>query len=63
MDVPQIYHPISGIPVMTKLLEILVYDQLSPYLEENNLLSRSQFGFRTVQSTIDAIYMLLPEYI
>ena len=45
------YRPISVIPAIAKVIEKLVYRQLSTYLENNNLLDESQFGFRKGRST------------
>ena len=43
------YRPISVIPVVSKVLEKLVYDQLYHYLNDNKLLSSCQSGFRSLQ--------------
>ena len=40
------YRPISLLPQPGKILEKLIHTQLSTYLEENELLSQNQFGFR-----------------
>ena len=53
------YRPISLLPLPGKILEKLVHTQLSHYLEENDLLSSSQFGFRKQRSTTHAISQLL----
>ena len=45
------YRPISLLPILSKILEKLVYNQLVSYLESNNLLSDHQFGFRSKRST------------
>ena len=45
------YRPISILPVISKIAEKLVYQQLIQYLESNKLLSKSQFGFRQNRST------------
>ena len=49
------YRPISVIPVVSKVLEKFVYDQLYHYLNDNKLLSSCQSGFRSLQSTITAL--------
>ena len=40
------YRPISILPAVTKVMEQIIHDQLINYLETNNLISDSQFGFR-----------------
>ena len=40
------YRPISLLPVISKVLEKVVFDQLYNYLDKNNLLYKSQYGFR-----------------
>ncbi len=49
------YRPISIVPVISKVLEKLVVEQLMNYLEKNNLLNPKQFGFRPKHSTEMAI--------
>ena len=49
------YRPISILPVLSKVFERVVHRQLYIYLEENNLLSKNQFGFRTRSSTQHAV--------
>jgi hypothetical protein len=46
------YRPISLLSSFSKILEKIVANRLCSYLESYNLLSRSQFGFRTGHSTI-----------
>ena len=45
------YHPISVIPAISKVIEKLVYNRLSMYLENNNLLHNGPFGFHKGCST------------
>ena len=45
------YHPISALPVLSKVLEQIVHSQLNDYLKANNLLWKYQFGFREKRST------------
>ena len=40
------YRPISVLPTVSKLMERVVYNQLSEYLEQKGLLSESQYGFQ-----------------
>ena len=45
------FRPISVLPVISKNFETVICDQLSPYLESNNLLCPQQFGFTKNSST------------
>ena len=51
--------PISLLPQPGKVLEKLVHGHLVSYLEDQNLLSRYQYGFQRNRSTIGVIYKLL----
>ena len=53
------YRPISILPTLSKILEKIVHEQLSSYLEENKLLWNMQFGYRTKRSTEGAITLFL----
>jgi len=56
------FRPISILPVFLKILEKIVYAQLSKYMFMNNYINERQFGFKTGQST--TTYMLeLMDYI
>ena len=46
------YRPISILPVMSKVLEMIVNEQLRIYLEHNNLLCPTQYGFRNNNNNI-----------
>jgi len=46
------YRPISIISIFAKILEKIVKNRLIIFLEENNLLSKNQFGFRKGPGTI-----------
>ena len=52
---PMNYRPISVTPALSKLFEKLLFRQLSKYLNDNNVLSQTQFGFRKSRSTKDAL--------
>ena len=52
---PSNYRPISIIPVVAKVFERIIYDQLYHYLNENNPLRRHQSGFRSLHSTVTAL--------
>ena len=48
------YRPISVLPVVSKILERAIHDQLYHHLSENNLLTSTQSGFRPKHSTLTA---------
>ena len=52
---PSNYRPISIIPVVAKVFQRIVYDQVYRYLTENKLLCCYQSGFRTLHSTVTAL--------
>jgi hypothetical protein len=45
-NLPGNYRPISVLPVISKIMERILYDQLYNYLNKFELLSDCQFGFR-----------------
>jgi len=49
------YRPISVILAIAKVFERIVYNQLSSYLSQNNILSQYQSGFRSFYSTVTAL--------
>ena len=53
------YRPISTLPVFSKVLEKLVYNRISRYLEGNDLVNHYQYGFRQNRSTKHAISILI----
>ena len=59
MNNPCNYRPISVIPTVAKIFEKIVYDQLYNYLNENNLLTSCQSGFRSLHSTLTALIALM----
>ena len=48
---PENYRPILVLPVLSKILERAVQQQLMAFLEEQQLLTKYQFGYRTNRST------------
>lgn len=56
---PSNYRPISLLSLLSKLLEKIANNRLTSYLEQNNLLSDIQFGFRRGRSTEHAVSQLL----
>ena len=51
----EIYRPISLTASLSKVFERLMKNQIVDYLHQQNDQSKTQFGFRTKTSTIDAI--------
>ena len=49
------YRPISVLQVLSKVIERVIHNQLYDYLENHNLLSQCQFGFRKKRSTTQAV--------
>ena len=49
------YRPISILPIISKIFEKIVFNQLHNYLDHFNLLNNSQFGFRKNICTSHAI--------
>ena len=49
------YRPISLLSCLSKVIERLVCDRLRVYLEENNLITDAQYGFRRGSSTLDQL--------
>ena len=47
--------PISIVPVVAKVFERIIYDQLYNFLTDNNLISSCQSGFRSLHSTATAL--------
>ena len=52
---PGNYRPVSVLPVISKVFEKILYNQLYGYLTKKQLLSKHQFGFRRLHSTPSAI--------
>ena len=53
------YRPISILPCISKIAERVIYNQLSSYLEFNDLITSSQFGFRKRYNTELAVTLYL----
>ena len=52
---PSNYRPICVLPVLSKVLEKLVFKQVYTYLTENKLITGCQHGFRPKHSTSTAL--------
>ena len=53
--------PITLLPLPGKVLERLIHNKLYPYLEEHNVLSPFQNGFRKHHGTSDAIFKFISD--
>ena len=56
------YRPVSCLQVASKVLEKVVNDQMSNYMEKNNLLPQNQHGFRPRRSTMTALSAMQQEW-
>jgi len=56
------YRPISILPVLSKILELIIRDQLTDYFVEHNLFTDRQVGFRKKKSTYMPI-MLIHDFV
>jgi hypothetical protein len=56
------YRPISLLPNISKILEVLVNSHIVEFLEKSNLLSTAQFGFRAKRSTCDLLVTLTQKW-
>ena len=50
------YRPISILTTLSKIFERIINKRLTKYLEQQNLLTKTQYGFRTGKSTDDAVH-------
>ena len=60
---PNNYRTISVLPVVSKLIERVVFHQLYEYLNNNNLLTESQSGFIPMFSTETALLVATNEWL
>ena len=49
------YRPISVLPVVSRLFEKLIYDQLYQYLDKHKYLVSHQSGFRSLHSVVTCL--------
>ena len=57
------YRPVSLLPQFSKILEKLFSDKVDAFIEKQNILSESQYGFRSNRSTSMALLELIEEII
>ena len=55
------YRPISLLPICGKIFERIIFNNLYPYLNTNNLITKNQLGFRPGDSTINQLLFLVDE--
>ena len=56
------YHPISLTSIVVKIMERIIHRQLVCALEEHNLLSDCQFGFRHKRSTVSLLLQAVHDW-
>ena len=54
-DLIENYRPISILPVISKIMERILSEQIYQYLSDNSLLTEYQYGFRKMHSTVSAL--------
>ena len=58
-ELPSSYRPISLTDCLGKILEKIVAERMSAYMEENNLFNECQTGFRQERCTTDQVWKLV----
>ena len=53
------YRPIAVLPMFSKIWEPALLSRLTRFLETQNILDNSQYGFRKGRNTIDAVRAVL----
>ena len=53
------YRPVTVLPVLSKIIEKIMFTRLNNFLNEQNLISCKQFGFRKGKSANDAVLNFL----
>ena len=59
---PGNYRPISILPVMSKIIERAVFDQMYPFMNDNEMLYDQQSGFRPKYSTLSALINITEDW-
>ena len=55
------YHPISLLPIFSKIFEKIIFDAMYAYFANNELISKHQSGFRPGDSTINQLLAITDE--
>ena len=58
-ELVQSCRPISLLPVLSKVLEIIFLNRLTPIIEMKKILPNHQFGFRKGHGTIKQVHRLV----
>ncbi|XP_025156900.1 uncharacterized protein LOC112589101 [Harpegnathos saltator] len=56
------YRPINILPIYEKVLELVVKEQIEAYLENNNIISEHQSGFRKQHSCETAMQVIIDDW-
>ena len=62
-EITENYRPVSVLPVLEKVLEKLVHQQLYSYLQEHTILSSAQSGFHPCHSTQDVLVSSVDDWL
>ena len=60
---PKNYRPVAILPVLSKILERVVFFQISQYMESNGLLHPNHHGFRSSHSTSTCIIQMYDKWL
>ena len=55
------YRPISVLPVLSKVFEKCIYNQLISYFSSQNIITPTQYGFKPGSTTVDCLVDLIEE--
>ena len=55
------YRPISVLPVLSKVFEKCIYNQLISYFLSENIITPTQYGFKPGSTTVDCLVDLIEE--
>ena len=55
------YRPVSLLPIFSKIIEKVIFNSLFKYLDDNNLLTNNQSGFRPDDSCVHQLLSIMHE--